>query len=100
MQAPRAQRSVGALLVLARRHAEDREDEGEILEDGHALDELEILKDHPDLAAKERELRALHRFQIAAVDDDLSIARLNLTQDEFQQRQFAPPLAPGRKNNS
>jgi hypothetical protein len=89
MEADRAQRAVRSFLMFARRESEDREDEGEVLEDRHPFDQFEVLEHHSDLAPEVGELRALHGAEVAAVDDDLPIAGPHLPEDEFEQRRLA-----------
>jgi len=96
----RAQHVVGLFLVLARRQPEHGQDEREVLEDGHPLDELEVLKDHPQLAAEGRELPAPDGVEVPAVDDDLPLGGPHLPQDQLSMVDLPAPLGPVRKTNS
>src|SRR5205085_6154975 len=97
MQTHRAQRVIRLLLVLARRDVENGENERQVLEHCHPLDQFEVLEDHADFAAEERDLRALHGVEVAAVDDDLPLRRANLSQDQLQQRRLAGAARAGEK---
>jgi hypothetical protein len=51
--------------------------------------QLEVLEDTADVAAQERDLRALQPREIAAADDDLAGRRLELLQDQADDRRLA-----------
>jgi hypothetical protein len=51
--------------------------------------QLEVLEHAADVAAKERHLAVLQAREVAAADDDLAARRLDLLQEELDQRRLA-----------
>src|SRR5207248_10826469 len=71
--------------------AVDAERERDVLPDGQARKELEVLEHEPDLPAEVRELMTGKRAQVRAVDEDLAAGRLLLPDDEPDDRGLARP---------
>ena len=92
-----AQRLVRELLLIPRRQTEDGHDEREILEDRHALDQLEVLEHHADLPAKMRQLLPPDGREVPARDDDLPLARLDLLEDQLEDGRLARTAGTGEE---
>ena len=62
----------------------------DVLGGGPVRQQLEVLEDAADVAAQQRDLRALQPAELAAADDDLARGRLELLQDEPDRRSSCP----------
>src|ERR1700686_2094170 len=67
----------------------DAKGEGDVLEDGEVGKQLEILKDHADLAPQEGQVAALEAAQVLAFDVDLACGDLLLADQEPDQGRLA-----------
>ena len=70
-------------------HAEDAQDEGHVLEDGLALEELEVLEDDADRAAQLRDLAVGDGGDVAPAHQDLALRGQLLAEDELEERRLA-----------
>src|SRR5205814_24873 len=64
---------------------------GDVLGRGPVRQQLEVLEHAADVAAQQRNLRALEPPELAAADDDLARGRLELLQDETDHGRLARP---------
>ena len=79
-------------------HAEHLEDEGDVLEYRPRGDEFEVLEDEADAAAIFLDVAARQRGEVVAVDEDLALARLLLTEEQTEQRRLAGAARAGEEN--
>src|SRR5438477_1687436 len=76
-------------LEVPQRAFSDAQGEGDILEDGEIGEQLEILKDHADLAPQERQMTALQAAEVLTLDMDLAGRDLLLADQEADQGRLA-----------
>jgi hypothetical protein len=80
---------LGDLLAdLPARLALDAQRVADVLGSGAVREELEVLEHTTDVAAQERDLGALEAVQVTAADDDSALRRLELLEDEPDDRRL------------
>jgi len=83
---------------FARRDTMDAQDEGDVLEHGLAPQKLEILKDHADLAAQQRQPGSRHLVDPSTRNPHLALGRVFGGVEQAQQRSLASARWSGQKN--
>src|ERR1700730_14289099 len=76
----------------------DAQGEGDVLKDGEVGKQLEILKDHADLAPQEGQVAALEASQVLAVDVDPAGGHLLLADQEPDQGRLAGAARSDQKD--
>src|ERR1700741_2487729 len=77
----------GDLLLAELRVAPQRE--GDVLEDGHRIEERPFLKGHPELAAEAIQVPLTQRTNILPVDDAVAAIRLHQSDDVLERHALA-----------
>src|SRR5260370_40031083 len=98
METDALQDLIGAALLLGPRQAEHALNEGDVLEPRFPRDQLEVLKDHADRAAKVGDLGIGQHGDVAAVDEDLSGGRRFGAKQELQESRLARSGRTGQEN--
>src|SRR5262249_31118614 len=85
-------------LLLGPGKSQDVLDERDVLEDGLAGDETEILEHDADRAAEVRHLRRRQHPDVAPVDEDLARGRRLLAEEELQERRLPRARGAGQED--
>ncbi len=84
--------------LLCGRDTEHFRHERDVLEDGAARNQLEVLEDETDTAAIFLDLATIECGQVLAVDKDLALTRSLLQEQQPEKRRFAGTARAGQKD--
>ena len=80
--------------------SQDARQEGDVLEDRLPLDEAEVLEDHADRPAEERDLAARNQGDVPSVDQDLAGTRHVFAEDQLEQSRLAGSARAGDEDRT
>jgi hypothetical protein len=97
MEAHRLQRRERAPALLLGRHRQDAQHERDVLQDGLALEQLEVLEHHADRPPQLRDLVVRDRGHVAPADQDLALRGQLLAEDQLEEGRLARAGGPGQE---